>query len=138
MTDRLSPHAVNEWIDAQGLHTEARSPGCYAVQLETPSNDADAVSRRWADHYDAPMPDGVLERLTACERFVYVGSHGRSVYERLVQHARDEQSASIMDVWKPVAVVDVWIVSDPDTHEFNVAVEKSGDGTVSWYDGELI
>jgi len=135
MTDQLTPTAVNEWLDSHGMHESGRQPGVYAIELATPSDDAEQVTRQLHDAYDAP-PEGLAERLAAAERFVYVGTHGESVYKRLCQHARSHQSSTIMAVWQPVDIVDVWPGEYPDAREYNRAVDLASVDTVAWMDGE--
>lgn len=138
MTKTLSERAVNRWVDSQGLHDDARSPGVYAVELETPGASIPGVIRRWADHFDADMPGAYATRLADAQRFVYVGAHGKSVYHRLCQHATGEKSATIMDVWPPVAVAGILRTDDPGAMEFNYTQEYAReDGTVAWMNGQL-
>lgn len=138
MTKTLSQLAVNRWVDREGVHDEARQPGCYAIELETPSDRPVAVINRWTDHFDVGMPGEYATRLADADRLVYIGAHGTSVYERLCQHAAGEKSSTIMDVWPPVAVVSILQTDSPDAMEFNYTQEYAReDGTLAWMNGEL-
>lgn len=139
MTDRLTPTAVTEWCDATPERAEAtRGPGAYAIRLRDPADTPQAVRQTWESVYDAPPPDGFLSRLASADRFVYVGSHGTNVYQRLVQHAKGHKSASIMDCWPPVAVVDVWPRADPGDVEWSYAVDVADETIAVWQDGSLV
>lgn len=137
MTDRLTPTEVTEWCDATPERAEAtRGPGAYAIRLRDPADTPQAVRKTWESVYDAPPPDGFLSRLASAERFCYVGSHGKNVYERLLQHAAGEKSSTVMTAWPPVAVVDVWPREEPGDVEFTYAVDVADEETVVWQDGE--
>lgn len=136
MTDRLTPTAVTEWCDATPERAEAtRRPGVYAIRLRDPSDDFAVLVERWQSKFDAEPPYGLFDRLASAERFVYVGSHGKNVYKRLLQHAAGEKSSTVMTAWPPVAVVDVWPRADPGDVEWSYAVDVADETTAVWQDG---
>lgn len=136
MIDRLTPTAVTEWCDATTERAEAtRGPGAYAIRLRDPADTPQAVRQTWESQFTAPLDAGFVERLAAAERFVYVGSHGKSVYARLCEHAAGEKSSTIMQAWPPVAVVDVWPRAEPVDVEWSYAVDVADETTAVWQDG---
>lgn len=127
---------VTEDLDQRGLLDTARNPGVYALALQTPADDADTVTRRWRDEFDA-MPDGLAGHLAACDALLYVGSHRRSVYERVCQHARGHHRAAIMAVWPPERVVGIEPCENPRAREWGYAASLADETTRCWTDGEL-
>lgn len=136
MTGTLSPIQVNQWLDDNGFHDDARGPGCYALELLPPADVLADVEWRWSDHFEVNPPDGLVDRLASAERFCYVGSHGQSVYKRLNDHATGFQSSTIMDAWPPVGILDVTPIENPREHEWSMAQEMSDETTACWQDGD--
>lgn len=135
---RLTETKLNERLDHDGLHDTARRPGVYVLELREPSSDRAMLLVEWQGEFDAPPPNGFLDRLAGSERFVYVGSHGKNVYTRLCQHANGEKSSTIMQVWEPVDVVGVWPEEYPDAEEWNRAVAIASEDICVWSDGSFI
>lgn len=133
MTDRLTPTEVNDHFDQDG-----RRPGCYALRLLDPFDDPHAIRTMWEDQYDANPPAGFCERLAEADRFVYVGSHGQSVYERVMQHAEGKKSSTIMNLWPPVGIVAWWPEDNPKDMEWGHANEMANKKTCVWQDGEWL
>lgn len=134
----LTESELTERLDERGLLTESHRPGVYALKLADPGDSIRAIIDRWTDHFDADIPGNYATRLSAADRLLYVGSHGRSIYDRLTQHVRGHKSSTIMDIYPPVDVVNFWHEDHPRDHEWGHAVDLARDGTVVWCDGSLI
>lgn len=138
MNDTLSESAVGQWVDDNGLHDAARGPGCYCLRLKDPVDDPHAIGATWLDKFDVHPPAGFSERAAAADRLVYVGSHGKSVYTRLCQHARGHKSSTIMTLWPPVDIVAIWPEESPDAMEWGYANQIADETTVAWTNGEYL
>lgn len=140
MTDLepLTETRLTETLDKRGDLEAARASGVYALLLDHPPDDPVTVAEQWADHSDVLPQNGFTERLADAERLVYIGSHARSMYDRLCQHANGEQSSTIMAVWPPVDVWGLYPDRDPETDEYATAVHIGEiDGICTWQDGVL-
>jgi hypothetical protein len=133
----LTETELTQRLDDRGDLYRARAPGVYALALQTPP-DADTAESIWAGHMDAPAPAGYHDRLGACARLCYVGSHAQSMYQRLCDHVAGHQSSTIMALYHPVAVVALWPSEWPRSEEYNRAVELSDERTAVWTDGALV
>ena len=133
MTDSLTETRLTQALEDAGDLDRARQPGVYALRLRDPG-DAASVLVSWQSEFDAPPPDGFVERLTGAAKLLYVGTHAQSMYERLCQHARGHQSSTIMDAWPPMEVYGLW----PDAREYDRAATLSSGHTAVWTDGTLL
>lgn len=129
---------VTGYLDRMGALDKARGAGCYAVRLCDPGDDATAIGNEWMDHYNAHPPAGFCERAAFAEKLCYVGSHGKSVYERLCQHARGHKSSTIMALWPPVDIEAIWPSDSPRDLEWGHANELADEQTAVWSDGNYL
>lgn len=135
--NRLTETRVNAWIDGHRMHDSARSPGVYAIELASRSSRYTGVELNWYRHYDCKPPDGFIQRLADAKTFLYVGSHGKSVYRRLCQHARGDKSSTIMSAWEPQRVAGIW-PGPAESGEYNKASQLADEKTAVWVDGEYL
>lgn len=129
---------LNEKLESYGWVDKSRQPGVYSLKLVTPPDDWKSLEGTWHSYFGAPPPDGLLDRLAEADRLLYVGSHGKSMYERMAQHVRGFKTSTITQIWKPVDVVGVWPEDDPDAEEWNRAVALSDERTACWCNGEWL
>lgn len=129
---------LTETLDCRGLLSDARQPGTYALECDTPDH-LEPVARRWAGISDQPLPDGYAARIAEADTVAYVGASNSSVYDRLRDHvAGDVRKATFLTAFPPVDVLDVWPSNgDAMTDEYNRARSVASDDTVAWSDGRL-
>lgn len=128
---------LTQTLDDRGLLAASRGPGCYAVAVAVPDDEAE-VAFAWHDTHDAAPPEGTFDRLAAAERVAYVGASS-DVYARLCEHVTGERRrATFLAAFDINGVVDVWPDDSPFQHEFNRAVKLARrPGNVVWNDGRV-
>jgi len=133
----LSPVAVHQALDEQGLLEQSRGPGTYALEVQTPAR-VHAVAQAFHAVVDVSPPDAMLDRIASADRVCYVGASG-NVYDRLQDHADGEvRKALFLEAFAPVDVVGVWPSAAPFESEFNRARMLSDQGWTCWQDGEVV
>jgi len=133
----ISPTAVHETLDRQGLLEKSHGPGCYALRVHVPDGKAH-VDDAFRDVVDVAPPDKHLDKLADADDVAYVGASG-DVYARLMDHAEAEVRQSLfLQAFEAVTVVDVWPSPAPFESEFNRARTLSDKGWTVWSDGEVV
>ena len=128
---------VTQALDDRGLHDDARGPGVYALRLAVPG-DVERVRDEWDGAYDARPGNDGLERIAHSSDVAYVGA-STNVYERLCEHATGSRQPSVLGVFDPTEIVDIWPHPDPfETAEWHRALRLARDGWVTWVDGEVL
>jgi len=134
----LSPTAVHETLDRQGLLEQSHGPGCYALRVHVPDNAYD-VKREFKHACDVTPSSKTIGRLVNADDVAYVGASG-DVYARLMDHAEAEVRQSVfLRAFEIAGLVDVWPSPAPFENEFNRARTLSDNGwDAVWSDGEVV
>lgn len=97
------------------------SPGCYALDLDAPTDIHD-LRARWYSHFDSEPPQALVTAVDDGKALVYVGLT-QSLLHRLHDHVnRNVRKASILRVCPPTGVREVWVGQDRETA---IAIEYS-------------
>ena len=135
--NHLSETELTERLDEGRLLDAARGPGCYALAVNVPDDRA-TVCEQWDGTHEARPPDGTLAQLAAADDVAYVGASGH-VYDRLRDHAAgDVRTVSLLSVFDPTAVIDVWPDESPFAWEYNCAKMLAQQGWTVWCNGEVV
>lgn len=133
----LSPTAVHEMLDRQGILEQSHGPGTYALRVHVPNNHYE-VLEAFRDAADVTPDEQTVGRLADAGDVAYVGASG-DVYARLMDHAEAEVRQSLfLQAFEAVTVVDVWASPAPFENEFNRARTLSDNGWTCWTDGEVV